>query len=299
MRAARPRQWVKNVLVFAAPAAGGVLGHSDVLWRCIAAFVAFCLVSSATYILNDLGDVEADRMHPVKRFRPIAAGPRVHPRGDQRGDRPAGRRARGGLRRLLAARIAAHGLQGADHGVYVPAQAHADRRHRGGGLRLHRARDRRRSGGGRRALRLVPRRDLVRLAVHGGRQAPRRAADARLERHAAGAGRLHARAPAVRRLHDGRGDDRHLLPVGVRPPADELDPLVGPVDHPVRGRDHALRPTGRPRAGRRAGGDHAARPGDADDRRALARAVPRDRSTSTSAACSSSAGRPASSVPAG
>jgi decaprenyl-phosphate phosphoribosyltransferase len=74
VRAARPRQWVKNVLVFAAPAAGGVLGHSDVLWRCIAAFVAFCLVSSATYVLNDLGDVEADRMHPVKRHRPIAAG---------------------------------------------------------------------------------------------------------------------------------------------------------------------------------------------------------------------------------
>jgi decaprenyl-phosphate phosphoribosyltransferase len=74
VRAARPRQWVKNALVFAAPAAGGVLGHSDVLWRCVAAFAAFCLVSSATYILNDVADAEADRMHPVKRLRPIAAG---------------------------------------------------------------------------------------------------------------------------------------------------------------------------------------------------------------------------------
>ncbi len=74
VRAARPRQWVKNLLVFAAPAAGGVLGHRDVIWSAIGAFVAFCLVSSATYMLNDLVDAEADRMHPVKRFRPIAAG---------------------------------------------------------------------------------------------------------------------------------------------------------------------------------------------------------------------------------
>src|SRR3954471_23962941 len=74
LRAARPRQWVKNLLVFAAPAAGGVLGHRDVIWSAIGAFVAFCLVSSATYMLNDLVDAEADRMHPVKRLRPIAAG---------------------------------------------------------------------------------------------------------------------------------------------------------------------------------------------------------------------------------
>src|SRR3954451_10338718 len=74
VRAARPRQWTKNLLVFAAPAAGGVLGHRDVLWSAIGAFVAFCLVSSATYMLNDLADADADRMHPVKRSRPIAAG---------------------------------------------------------------------------------------------------------------------------------------------------------------------------------------------------------------------------------
>jgi decaprenyl-phosphate phosphoribosyltransferase len=74
VKAARPRQWVKNVLVLAAPAAGGVLDEPDVLLRVGLAFVAFCLVSSATYILNDLGDVAADRQHPVKRDRPIAAG---------------------------------------------------------------------------------------------------------------------------------------------------------------------------------------------------------------------------------
>jgi len=72
--AARPRQWVKNVLVLAAPAAAGVLGDGDVIASALATFVAFCLVSSATYMLNDIGDLEADREHPTKRHRPIAAG---------------------------------------------------------------------------------------------------------------------------------------------------------------------------------------------------------------------------------
>ena len=61
MTAARPRQWVKNVLVLAAPAAGGALDQGDVLARTALTFVAFCLVSSATYMLNDLGDIESDR----------------------------------------------------------------------------------------------------------------------------------------------------------------------------------------------------------------------------------------------
>ena len=72
VRAARPRQWVKNVLVVAGPlAAGTVLQH---LPEIAVAFVAFCLVSSAVYLFNDLLDVEADRAHPVKRLRPIASG---------------------------------------------------------------------------------------------------------------------------------------------------------------------------------------------------------------------------------
>ncbi len=72
--AMRPRQWLKNVLVLAAPLAAGTLFHADVLGPTIAAFVAFCLVSSATYLINDARDVEVDRAHPVKRHRPIAAG---------------------------------------------------------------------------------------------------------------------------------------------------------------------------------------------------------------------------------
>ena len=71
---ARPKQWLKNVLVFVAPAAAGVLEQSDELSRALLAFVAFCTAASGTYFLNDVADVEADRRHPSKRYRPIAAG---------------------------------------------------------------------------------------------------------------------------------------------------------------------------------------------------------------------------------
>ena len=73
-RAARPRQWAKNVLVLAAPGAAGVLSHGPSLARVALAFTAFCLVASGTYLLNDVRDAEADRLHPTKRGRPIAAG---------------------------------------------------------------------------------------------------------------------------------------------------------------------------------------------------------------------------------
>jgi decaprenyl-phosphate phosphoribosyltransferase len=74
LRQARPRQWAKNVLVLAAPTAAGVLDSVNAAVQVLVAVVAFCLASSGTYYLNDLLDVEADRRHPVKRFRPIAAG---------------------------------------------------------------------------------------------------------------------------------------------------------------------------------------------------------------------------------
>jgi decaprenyl-phosphate phosphoribosyltransferase len=72
--AMRPRQWAKNVLVFAAPLAAGQLFDLDVLVPSVGAFIAFCLISSATYLINDVRDVEADRNHPKKSERPIAAG---------------------------------------------------------------------------------------------------------------------------------------------------------------------------------------------------------------------------------
>jgi len=74
LRQARPRQWVKNLLVFAAPGAAGVLDQKSSLWATIVIFVAFCLASSGTYFWNDLLDAENDRNHPVKQHRPIASG---------------------------------------------------------------------------------------------------------------------------------------------------------------------------------------------------------------------------------
>jgi decaprenyl-phosphate phosphoribosyltransferase len=72
--ALRPRQWLKNVLVFAAPLAAGSIFEPDVLVPSLIAFVVFCLISSATYLINDVRDVEADRAHPTKCRRPIPAG---------------------------------------------------------------------------------------------------------------------------------------------------------------------------------------------------------------------------------
>jgi decaprenyl-phosphate phosphoribosyltransferase len=74
VRTARPRQWVKNVLVFAAPGAAGVLTDAKPLIKTAIAFVVFCLAASGTYFLNDSLDYEADRLHPAKRHRPVAAG---------------------------------------------------------------------------------------------------------------------------------------------------------------------------------------------------------------------------------
>lgn len=74
LRAMRPRQWAKNVLVFGAPAAAGVLDQGRELAITVAVFVAFSLAASGTYLWNDIADVEADRIHPDKRRRPIASG---------------------------------------------------------------------------------------------------------------------------------------------------------------------------------------------------------------------------------
>ena len=74
LRAMRPKQWVKNILVFAAPVAAGALFDSRVLVNTLWAFLAFSLISASIYLINDVRDVEADRLHPKKRFRPIAAG---------------------------------------------------------------------------------------------------------------------------------------------------------------------------------------------------------------------------------
>ncbi|OBK67722.1 decaprenyl-phosphate phosphoribosyltransferase [Mycobacterium sp. 1165178.9] len=78
IKAIRPRQWVKNVLVLAAPVAGLGSGirydYAQMLTQVALAFVVFSLAASSVYLVNDVRDVEADREHPTKRFRPIAAG---------------------------------------------------------------------------------------------------------------------------------------------------------------------------------------------------------------------------------
>ena len=70
----RPKQWTKNLLVLAAPLAAGDLGEPGVLGPTVLAFLSFCAASSATYLVNDCADVRADRLHPRKSLRPIAAG---------------------------------------------------------------------------------------------------------------------------------------------------------------------------------------------------------------------------------
>lgn len=74
VKTARPRQWAKNVLVFVAPFTGAKITNGPVLLDALIAFAAFSLVASSVYLINDAIDVEADRAHPTKRNRPIAAG---------------------------------------------------------------------------------------------------------------------------------------------------------------------------------------------------------------------------------
>ncbi len=72
--AMRPRQWVKSLLVVVAPVAAGQFFHGHVAAKTAVAFLAFCAASSGTYLLNDVRDRDADRLHPGKRARPIALG---------------------------------------------------------------------------------------------------------------------------------------------------------------------------------------------------------------------------------
>ncbi|MFI1398942.1 decaprenyl-phosphate phosphoribosyltransferase [Streptomyces sp. NPDC020681] len=73
LRTARPRQWVKNVLVVAAPAAAGEIGRHTAVQLAVV-FVLFTAAASAVYLVNDARDAEADRAHPAKCRRPVAAG---------------------------------------------------------------------------------------------------------------------------------------------------------------------------------------------------------------------------------
>ena len=70
----RPRQWVKNLFVFGGLLFGQQLFYPPAVWAALAAFVVFCGLSGAIYLLNDVADRDKDRLHPDKRMRPIASG---------------------------------------------------------------------------------------------------------------------------------------------------------------------------------------------------------------------------------
>jgi 4-hydroxybenzoate polyprenyltransferase len=74
IKAMRPRQWIKNFLIFAALVFDQQITLIDPLLRTVAGFFLLCLGSSTVYLINDLADLEQDRRHPVKRHRPLAAG---------------------------------------------------------------------------------------------------------------------------------------------------------------------------------------------------------------------------------
>lgn len=74
LRAVRVRQWTKNLLVFAAPAAAGVTATAHNVTPLLVTYVVFCLLATGTYLANDVHDADDDRRHPIKRHRPIASG---------------------------------------------------------------------------------------------------------------------------------------------------------------------------------------------------------------------------------
>ncbi|MDP7062811.1 MAG: UbiA prenyltransferase family protein [Planctomycetota bacterium] len=74
LKCLRIRQWTKNVVLFAGLAYSGGAFDTDKIFTSVCAFAAFCLGSSAVYVINDLLDRERDRLHPVKKLRPIASG---------------------------------------------------------------------------------------------------------------------------------------------------------------------------------------------------------------------------------
>ena len=90
IKTGRPQEWIKNVFVFAGLLFSGKFNQPHEVLEATLTFVSFCLISSAGYYVNDLIDVELDRKHPKKRFRPLAARRALRERGED--DRAAARR---------------------------------------------------------------------------------------------------------------------------------------------------------------------------------------------------------------
>ena len=74
LKTMRPKQWAKNIFIFAPLVFDRKLTNIDAVWHTVVGAIIFCLIASVVYIINDIADVEADRQHPTKKNRPIAAG---------------------------------------------------------------------------------------------------------------------------------------------------------------------------------------------------------------------------------
>jgi 4-hydroxybenzoate polyprenyltransferase len=74
IKAVRPRQWIKNCVIFAALIFSGQLDNPPAIWLVFQTFIIFCATTSSIYLLNDVFDIDRDRLHPFKNKRPIAAG---------------------------------------------------------------------------------------------------------------------------------------------------------------------------------------------------------------------------------
>lgn len=74
LRLLRPRQWIKNLAIFAAITFSGELFNVPIFTRVVAGFTVLCFISSGIYIINDIFDIEKDKLHPFKKFRPLAHG---------------------------------------------------------------------------------------------------------------------------------------------------------------------------------------------------------------------------------
>ena len=187
VRLARPKQWIKNVLVIAAPGAAGVLGNGTALFRTAIAFVCFCLAASGT-VLHQRRARRRGRSPASHEAAPpdrVGRGVRAH-RGHRR--RPAHRRA---IALSFAARwqlsLVVGGYLVADRGVQRVAEARGRARPRVCRVGIRAPDDRGRRRGRRDDLAVVPHRRGLGLALHGHRQAPR---------GDGGAGRRRRRSPA-------------------------------------------------------------------------------------------------------
>ena len=182
IRTARIRQWPKNLLVFAAPGAAGVLTDATPLFRTLVAFAVFCVVASGTYFINDAVDAEADRAHPSKRHRPIAAGTLSRPLAAAVGVGLMVVGVGAGAGPAMAARADPDDLRPPPVRLQLLPQASAHLRSGCHCRRFRAAGDRRRGGGSRTHLRMVSHRGHLRELADGYRKAGSRARRTRSDR---------------------------------------------------------------------------------------------------------------------